>query len=101
MNQHSVKELRTIIKSIEKIIKTLDKKQIFGIDKREEYFFEHHNDIMSNYPFLVSQLCSNSDNEMLEIMLRHIEEVEMGERTQNEAENIIGEKLVNSYVKKD
>ena len=101
LNQHSVKELREKIKSIEKIISILDKKKIFGQENRENYFFENHNDIMGNYPFLVSQLCSNSDNDMLEIMLRHIEEIELGEKSKDEAELIIGDKLVNNYVKKN
>ena len=100
-NQHSVKELRDVIKSVEKIINVLDKKKIFGQENRENYFFEHHNDIMGKYPFLISQLCSNENNDMLEIMLRHIEEIELGEKTKDEAELVIGDKLANSYIKKD
>ena len=101
INQHTVKELRAIITSIKKIIAILDKKYIFGQEKRETYFFDNHNDIMGNFPFLVSQLCSNdNNNDMIEIMLRHIEEVELGEKTKEQSDIIIGDKLANNFIKK-
>ena len=101
INQHTVKELRVIITNNKKIIAVLDKKQIFGQEKRETYFFDNHNDIMGNFPFLVSQLCSNdNNNDMIEIMLRHIEEVELGEKTKEQSDIIIGDKLANNFIKK-
>ena len=102
INQHTVKELRAIITSIKKIIAILDKKYIFGQEKRETYFFDNHNDIMSKFPFLVSQLCSNDNNNdnMIDIMLRHIEEVELGEKTKEQSDIIIGDKLANNFIKK-
>jgi hypothetical protein len=95
----SVKDLKNVIKNIQKIIKELDKKQIFGQEVRENYFFDNHVDIMSKYPYLVSHLCSGNDNSMLEIMFRHLEEVEVGEKTPEQADEIIGEKLVATYIK--
>ena len=95
----SVKDLKNVIKNIQKIIKELDKKQIFGQEVRENYFFDNHTDIMSKYPYLVSHLCSGNDNSMLEIMFRHLEEVEVGEKTSAQADEIIGEKLVAAYIK--
>jgi len=100
-NQHTVKELQDVIKNVEKIIRVLDKKQIFGQEERENYFFEHHNDIMGKYPFLISHLCSNTNNDMLDIMLRHIEEVEIGEKTKEEAELIVREKLAANFIPKN
>ena len=95
----SVKDLRNVIKNIQKVIKELDKKQIFGQEQRENYFFDNHVDIMNKYPFLVSHLCSGNDNSMLEIMFRHLEEVEVGEKTYEQADVTIGEKLVTSFIK--
>ena len=95
----SVKDLRNVIRNIQKVIKELDKKQIFGQEQRENYFFDNHADIMNKYPFLVSHLCSGNDNSMLEIMFRHLEEVEVGEKTYEQADVTIGEKLVTSFIK--
>ena len=99
MNKPSVKELRQTIKKIEIIINELDEKQIYGLEKREDYFFKYHEDIMKLYPFLVSQLCSTTDNSMLEVMLEELEEIEKGEQTNEKADASIGEKLANTYIK--
>lgn len=98
MNSKSVSELRTIIANIKTIILDLDKRQIFGQERRENYFFKYHESIMNEYPFLVSQLCSGSDNGMLEIMLRHKEEMDSGEKTSQEVDEIVGEKLSTSFL---
>ena len=95
----SVKELRATIKRIETIIMKLDKLQIYGLEKREDYFFKNHTDIMNQYPFLVSQLCSTTDNSILEIMLSNLEEMERGQKTADAADVIIGEKLAESFIK--
>jgi len=95
----SVKDLRSVIKNIQKIIKELDKKQIFGQEQRENFFFDNHIEIMKEYPFLVSHLCSGNDNSMLEIMFRHLEEVEVGDKTYEQADLVVGEKLANNYIK--
>ena len=98
MDRPSVNKLREIINQIKLIILDLDKRQIFGIEKRENYFFKNHSDIMNQYPFLVSQLCSGIDNTMLDIMLRHIEEMETGEKTEKEVDVIVGEKLASEFL---
>ena len=98
MEKPSVNKLREIISEIKVIILDLDKRQIFGIEKRENYFFKNHPDIMNQYPFLVSQLCSGTDTSMLDIMLRHIEEMETGEKTEKEVDIIVGEKLAESFL---
>ena len=94
----SVKELRKTIDTIKKIIKDLDKKQIYGLENRENYFFENHTELVPKYQFLVSHLCSGDSNDMLEIMLRHLEEIEMGEKTNDEVDVVIGEKLASKFL---
>ena len=99
MDKPSVKELQNTIANIKKIILTLDKKQIFDQTKREDYFFDNHPDIMSKYAMLVSQLCSGSDNGMLDIMLSHLQAIEDGKITQEKAEVILGEQVADKYLK--
>jgi hypothetical protein len=94
-----VSELRQIISNIKNIILELDRRQIFGQEKRENYFFKNHSDIMNTYPFLVSMLCSGEDSSMLDIMLRHKEEIETGERSAVEVDEIVGEKISDSFLK--
>jgi hypothetical protein len=99
MDKPSVKELQNTIANIKKIILTLDKKQIFDQTKREDYFFDNHPDIMSKYAMLVSQLCSGSDNGMLDIMLGHLQAIEDGKITQDKAEVKLGEQVAEKYLK--
>ena len=99
MDKPSVKELQNTIANIKKIILTLDKKQIFDQTKREDYFFDNHPDIMSKYAMLVSQLCSGSDNSMLDIMLGHLQAIEDGKITQEKAEVTLGEQVAEKYLK--
>lgn len=99
MSSKSVSELRVIIANIRTIIAELDRKQIFGLERRENYFFKFHPNLMNEYPFLVSQLCSGNDNSMLDIMLRHREEVEIGEKTEKEVDLIVGEKISDTFMK--
>jgi hypothetical protein len=93
-------ELKNNIKTIEKIIVTLNKKQIFDLQEREEYFFKNHPDIMERYPFLVSHLCNGGDKEMLNFMLENVVAIDKGVKTSDEADLLVGKKLVNSYVEK-
>ena len=99
MDKPSVKELQDTIKRIKKIIVTLDGKQIFDQTKREDYFFDNHPDIMGKYAFLVSQLCSGTDNGMLDIMLGHLQAIEDGNVTQEKAEIVLGEQIAEKYLK--
>ena len=55
---------------------------------------------MNRFTFLVSQLCSNTDNKMLDIMIAQLEEVERTGISSHEADKKIGEKLATAYLKK-
>ena len=98
MEKPSVNKLREIINQINLIILDLTKQHIFDLDKRENYFFSNYPDIMNQYPFLVSQLCSGNDSSMLETMLKHIEDMEEG-KPEKEVDIIVGEELANAYIK--
>lgn len=92
----SVKELRKIINEIQQINSKLNKKM--SLKDREDYFFDNHNQLMNDYPFLVSQICSGSDLQMLETMLQQMEAMERGEKTKNQADTELGQKLSKEYV---
>ena len=96
----NVSELRSTINNIKLIIVSIDKKQIFGQKNRENYFFENHPDIMDKYPFLVSQLVSGDNSNMLEIMLTQMEEIEKGRKSTYDAEVVIGQIITDQYIKK-
>ena len=99
MDKPSVNDLKNTITNIKKIIVTLDKKQIFDQTKREDYFFDNHPEIMNKYAMLVSQLCSGTDNGMLDIMLGHLQTIEDGVVTQHDAEIKLGEQVADKYLK--
>lgn len=92
----SVKELRKIINKIQQINSKLNKKM--SLKEREDYFFDNHNQLMNDYPFLVSQICSDSDLQMLETMLQQMEAMERGEKTKNQADTELGQQLSKEYV---
>jgi hypothetical protein len=92
----NVKELRSIINRIKNInIKNYSK----TLEEKEDYFFKNHSDIMNNYPFLVSQVCSGNDLDKLEYMLNNLEQIEKGNSSKNEVDKVIGERLADEYVK--
>ena len=92
------KELKKQIMTIQNIIKNLEKKGIYDAKNKENYFWDNHPDIMNNYPFLVSHLCSGADMQMLDIMLKQLEIVEKGIITEEEANAEIGKKLGDTYL---
>jgi hypothetical protein len=98
--QPSVKELRNVISRIKNIVNILNSKMIFGSDNVEDYFYKNHPDIMNMYPFLVTQLSSGEDTSILDTMLEQLEKIENGEKTNNEAEVMIGKKLADTYIQK-
>ena len=100
IKQPSVNELRTTVSKIKVIIKELDCKQIFGSEKREDYFYKYHSDIMNMYPFLVTQLSSGEDTHLLDTMLEQLEQIEKGKKTNEEAEILIGKELADNYMSK-
>jgi hypothetical protein len=92
----NVKELRKVIDRIKNINNKIYSKPL---DEKEDYFFKNHSDIMNNYPFLVSEICSGRDLDKLEYMLNNLEQVEKGNTTKEEADKIVGERLADEYVK--
>ncbi len=95
----SVAEIKAAIKNIKTIIKNIEIKGIIRPADKENYFWNNHPDMMNRYTFLISQLCSNTDNKMLEVMISQLEEIEKGV-SQEEADKKIGEKLAKEYLPK-
>ena len=92
----NVKELRNVINRIKNINNKIYSK---SLEEKEDYFFKNHGDIMNNYPFLVSQICSGGDLGKLDYMLNNLEQIENGNSTKEEADKIVGERLADEYVK--
>jgi hypothetical protein len=99
-NKPSVFEIKSSIKTIKTIIKNIELKGINKPSDKENYFWENHPDMMNRFTFLISHLCSNSDNQMLDIMIKQLEDIEKGKISSNEADKKIGEKLATSYLPK-
>ena len=96
----SVFEIKASINNIKTIIKNIELKGIIRPADKENYFWDNHPDIMNRFTFLVSQLCSNTDNRMLDIMIAQLEEVERNKVSLSDADKKIGEKLASSYLLK-
>ena len=94
-----VEKLKEIIVEIKNIIKILENKNINVLKDREDYFWDNHYDIMNKYPFLVSQLCSGADNEMLNFMLTKIDEMDKTATNNKKMDEIVGQKIVDKFVK--
>ena len=95
-----VAEIKSSINNIKTIIKNIELKGIITPADKENYFWENYPDIMNRFTFLVSQLCSNTDNRMLDIMIAQLEEVERNELSSHDADINIGKKLATSYLPK-
>ena len=67
-------EIKTSINTIKTIIKNIQLKGINTPADKEDYFWKNHPDMMNRFTFLISQLCSNNDNQMLDIMIKQLEE---------------------------
>lgn len=88
------------IKSIIERIKNINNKIITkSLEEKEDYFFKNHYDIMGNYPFLVSQICSGGNLDELEYMISSLEQVEKGNSSKEEMDKIVGERLSEQFVK--
>jgi len=96
----SVFETKSSIKTIKTIIKNIELKGITRPADKEDYFWKNHPDMMNRFTFLISQLCSNSDNQMLDIMIKQLEEIEKGKVSRDDADKKIGEKLATAYLPK-
>lgn len=94
----SVLELRMIVENIKNINNKLNKNM--SLTEKENYFFENYPDIMKEYPFLVSQICSGTDLQMLETMFQQMEAMEKGTKSKETVDKELGEKLGDTYINK-
>lgn len=90
-------EIKSSINKIKTIIKNIELKGITTATDKEDYFWKNHPDMMNRFTFLISQLCSDINSPMLNIMLSQLEQVEKG-MTLDEADKQIGKKLASSYL---
>lgn len=95
-----VLDIKSSINNIKTIIKNIELKGIITPADKENYFWENHQDLMNRFTFLVSHLCSNTDNRMLDIMIAQLEEVERNKLSSDDADKQIGEKLASAYLPK-
>jgi hypothetical protein len=100
MSSQNVNDIKKTIKNIKTIIQNIELKGINSSSSKEDYFWKNHPELMNKYTFLISQLCSNTDNTMLDVMIKQLEQVEKG-KNMDEADKEIGEKLANSYLPKN
>jgi hypothetical protein len=100
MSSPNVNDIKKNIKNIKTIIQNIELKGINTPSAKEDYFWKNHQDLMNKYTFLISQLCSNTDNSMLDIMIKQLEQVEKGKKM-DDADKEIGEKLANNYLPKN
>jgi hypothetical protein len=95
MSKPNVEEIKKIINRIKNINLKLSSKTL---TEKEDFFFTHHPDIMNNYPFLVSQICSGDDLTNLDYMLSSLEQIEKGNSEKEDMDKIVGERLADEYV---
>jgi len=93
-------DINKVINNIKTIINNIENRGINTMEKKEDYFWKNHSDLMNKYPFLVHQLCSNTDNSMLTLMLDYLSKIKKGEVNQEDADKLIGEKLSDKYLPK-
>lgn len=94
-----VDELKKIIKKIDKIVLELKNKKITDENVMENFFWDNHSDIMNSYPFLVCQIISGADRNMLDYMIKTLTQIENGNKDQSDADVEIGQKIVDDYIK--
>lgn len=92
-------KIKKTIKKIDSIISELNKKGITDKDDLENYFWKKESEIMNTYPFLVCQIISGADRNMLDYMINTIEQIESGNKEQSNADVEIGQKIVDDYIK--
>ncbi len=95
----SLIEIKSSINTIKTIIRNIELKGITRPADKENYFWQNHPDMMNRFTFLISQLCSNSDSKMLDVMITQLEEVEKG-MSLDDADKKIGDKLAKEYLPK-
>ena len=97
MSTQDVNDIKKTIINIKTIIQNIELKGIKSSSGKEDYFWKNHPDLMNKYTFLISQLCSNTDNTMLDIMINQLEQVKKGKKM-DDADKEIGETLANNYL---
>ncbi len=97
MSTPNVNDIKKDINNIKNIIKNIELKGINSSYDKENYFWDNYPDLMNRYTFLISQLCSNTDNSMLDIMIKELEQINKGKKMED-ADKEIGEKLANNYL---
>ena len=90
-------EIKISINTIKTIIKNIQLKGINTAADKEDYFWKNHPDMMNRFTFLISQLCSDINSPMLNIMLNQLEQVEKGQSL-DDADKQIGQKLASVYL---
>ncbi len=100
MSTPDINEIKKTIKNIQIIIQNIELKGITSSSGKEDYFWKNYPDLMNKYTFLISQLCSNTDNSMLDVMIKQLEQVGKGKKMED-ADKEIGEKLANNYLPKE
>ncbi len=93
-------DINKVINNIKTINNNIEANGIKTQKQKEEYFWKNHSELMNRYPFLVTQLISNTDNTMLNFMLDNLTKIKSGELKQDDADKIIGEKLSDKYLPK-
>jgi hypothetical protein len=96
----SSQDIIKTVDTIKNIIINIERQGIVDPAKKEGYFWNNHSDLTNKYPFLISQLCSNTDNTMLNNMIQYLKQIENGEMTKAEADKSIGDQLSKKYPSK-
>ncbi len=89
------------IETIKNIIKNIERQGINDPIKKENYIWNNHPDLTNKYPFLVSQLCNNTDNSILESMIGYLKDIDEGKITKKDAGKSISEELSKKFIPKD
>ena len=97
----SSQEIVKTIEIIKNIIQNIERQGIVEQGKKENYFWNNHPEITNKYPFLVSQLCSNTDNSMLDSMIGYLKEIDQGKITKKDADKSVSEELSKKFIPKD
>lgn len=92
----NISEIKKTIERIKNINLKIYSK---SVTEKENYFFDNHPDIMNNYPSLVSQICSGADLDKLDYMIKGLEIINSGEKSREDMDKVIGEKLADEYIK--
>ncbi len=94
----NMSDINKTLETIKNVIKNLEIRGITSSKAKEDYFWNNYQEITNKYPFLVSHLCSNGDNKMLEIMIEQLSNIKQGNISQADADKKIGELLADKFL---